>query len=169
MNAKSLTIGGAIVLLLTTWISRVTGLVTDDQLLAAFFGLLAVTVSASVSYLISWSATSGYKRYHWAPKRWRDQDVKRKIFKCAWWSAGIPMSAFGVVILAYAVTGKMLLIGSIIWSVLVALVAFTSPGLRDFVVDNLIPRLKRWAKGKNECGHEALDRPSEAKEFLNQK
>jgi hypothetical protein len=161
LNTKTLTIGGAIVLLLTTWISRVTGLVTDNQLLFAFFALLAVTASAAFSYIISWATTDGYKKYHWPPNRWREQVIKRKIFKCAWWSAGIPMAVFGASILLWSLTGKMLLIGSVVWSILAVLVAVTSPGLRDFVVDSLIPRLKRWAKGKNEIGHEALDRPSE--------
>lgn len=80
------------------------------------------------------------------------------------------MAVFGAGILVCATTGKMLLIGSILWSVLVALVAFTSPGLRDFVVDNLLPRFRRFVKGNKTMGeNEALDRPNEAKEFFNQK
>jgi hypothetical protein len=161
LNAKNLTIGGAIALLLTTWISRVTGLVTDDQLLFAFFALLAITSSATVSYLISWAATDGYKKYNWVPTRWKEQAVKRKIFKCAWVSAGVPMTTFGAAILAASTTGKLLLIGSVLWTILAVLVASTSPGLRDFIVDSLIPRLRKWAKGKHECGNEAMDRPSE--------
>jgi hypothetical protein len=75
------------------------------------------------------------------------------------------MAVFGSGILVCATTGKMLVIGSIIWSVLVALVAFTSPGLRDFVVDNLLPRFRRFVKGNKMIGeNEALDRPHELTE-----
>lgn len=153
MNVKSLTIGGALVLLAVTLIGRVNGLVTDDQLICAFWAIVAVTVSASVSYLISWAATDGYKKYNWPPNRWKDQTVKRKIFKFAWWSAGVPMSMFGAVVLIWSVTGKLLLIGSIGWLLLTACVAVTSPWLWAFVMDSLLPRLKRYARGEGPTIH----------------
>jgi len=161
MNTKTLTIGGILLTALGAWVSRITGLVSDAQLLYAFFALSVVTLSASISYIISWTATDGYKKYNWPPNRWKEQAIKRKIFKCAWWSGGGSMVSCGTVVLICAATGKLLLVYSIIWLILSVMVGATSPGLRDFFVDNLIQRLKRWAKGRNEIGNEALDRPSE--------
>lgn len=76
------------------------------------------------------------------------------------------MLAFGSVVLICTSTGKLLAVYSILWTILSVMVGATSPGLRDFFVDSLIPRIRRWAKGRNECGNEALDRPNE---FLTQK
>jgi hypothetical protein len=188
LNAKSLTIGGAVVLLLTTWLSRVTGLVTDDQLLFAFFALLSVTLSAALSYLISWSVTGGYKKYNWPPNRWKEQAIKRKVFKVAWFTGGGFMAAFGSIVLICATTGKMLAVYAIVWTILSVMVGATSPGLWSFVFDNVLPRLKQWARGSKPVIHydesgnvtkatddgktvftgenEALDRESEAKRVM---
>lgn len=167
MTPRNLTIGigGAVTLLLTTWISRVTGLVTDDQIIFAFFAGLAVTLSAGLSYIISWAATDNYKKYNWPPNRWKEQAIKRRIFKFAWWSAGTPMVLLGAAILTFSTTGKLLIVGIMVWSILAACVAATSPWLWCFVFDNLLPRLRRWARGQdeNEAEAEALSRPPEPK------
>jgi hypothetical protein len=162
LNAKSLTIGGALVLLAVTLIGRLNGLITDDRLLYAFWALLAVTLSAVVSYIISWASTDGYKKYNWPPNRWGEQAIKKKIFKVAWVSAGTPMALFGAVILVATTTGKALIFSGVVWLHFVALVSATSPWLWCFVFDNLMPRLKRWARGDDfEGENEAMDRPSE--------
>ena len=184
MNAKSLTIGGALVLLAVTLIGRFNGLITDYVLLAA----LVVIGCMMASYIISWAATDSYKKYNWAPNRWKEQAIKRKIFKFAWISAGTPMTLFGAVIMVWNFTGKQLLLGSVVWLHFVALVAVTSPWLWPIMMDSLIPRLKQWARGSKPVIHydesgnatkatddgktvftgedEALDRPSEAKRVM---
>jgi hypothetical protein len=161
MNARNLTIGGAVVLCLTTWITRVTGLVTDDQLLYLFWALLIVFGSMTVSYGISWAATDGYKKYNWKPHRWRDQPIKKKIFKFAWWSGGIAMFACGFFALILTSTGVLLAVYSFGWLILCVFVAFTSPWLWSFVFENLIPRMKRRARVRDEAEAEAMSRPNE--------
>lgn len=168
MNLKRMGIGAAAALCLTTWISRVTGLVTDDQLLYVFWALVIVAGSMIVSYGISWTATDGYKRYHWAPDRWKDQKVKKRIFKCAWWSGGVSMFACGCFALLLTTTGMRLAIFSFGWLILCFFVAFTSPWLWAFTNDNFLPRLKRMVRGKrqdeNEAEAEALMRPTDKPE-----
>ena len=165
LNGKVLTIGAAITLALTTWISRLIGLVSDDQLIYLFWSAVIVAGSMAVSYGISWTATDGYKKYNWPPNRWREQAVKKKIFKVAWWSAGISMAACGFFALILTTTGTMLAVYSFGWLILSIFVAATSPWLWAFMADNAIPRVKKWVKGQdeNEAEAEALNRPPEPK------
>lgn len=169
MNTKTLTIGGALVLLITTWISRVTGLVTDDQLLYAFWCLVdfliltgIVLFFAAISYGISWGATEAYKRLYHHQKRWKEEAVKRKIYRCAIWSGGLTMLTCGsLFLLAETLTSKEQVVVGIFWSLASAFVGLSSPFLWRWTFDKLLPRFNRFVTGKATGENEAMDRPSE--------
>lgn len=158
MNTRNLTIGGALSLLIGGAILRYQELITDDFLILTALVLFFMVVS----YGVSWSATQAYKVLNFKPALWSKDTVKRKIYAFSIWSGGLTMLACGsFVLLADNLNRRELAVLTIFWTLACLFVSFTSPFLWRFVFENCLPRLKRWAKGRNECGNEALDRPSE--------
>ncbi len=169
MNAKSLTIGGILMLALSTWASRVTGLVTDEQLLIALnfiiqLGLLGciVLVFTAVSYGVSWGATEAYKRLYHNRKTWAAESVKRKIYRCALYSgAGTMLLCGSFFLLADDLTNKERLIVGVFWLLACLFIGFTSPLVWRWTFDKLLPRFNRYVSGKTDGENEAMDRPGE--------
>lgn len=160
MNARNLTIGGALSLLIGGAILRYQDLITDDFLILTALVLFFMVAS----YGVSWGATEAYKRLYHHPKRWREQGVKRKIYRCALYSgAGTMLMCGSFFLLADNLVTREKLVVGIFWLLACIFVGLTSPLLWRFVFENCLPRLKRWAKGRNETGNEALDRPPEPK------
>lgn len=163
MNAKSLTIGGALVLLAVTLIGRIEGLIADEFLI-----LSALIIGfACLSYIVSWSVTQAYKVLYYQPRSWTQPQVKRDIYRCAIIIGALTMLACGsFFLLAEDLTSREKVVLSVFWCLACAFVGFTSPFLWRFVFDNVMPRLRRWAKGKdeNELEAEALNRPTEKPE-----
>lgn len=172
MNAKSLTIGSIILGLLSVWASRAGGLVSDEQLLSALLFIVNIVVLggvvltfAAISYGISWGATQAYKMLYLKHGTWHQEAVKRKIYRVAVWAAGLIMLACGsFFLLAGDLTTQEKIVVGVFWLLACAFVGLSSPLVWRFVFENLMPRFKRWAKGRHETGNEALDRPSEKPE-----
>lgn len=169
MNAKSLTISGILLTALSVWVTRVTGLVTDDQLLYALGWAIEIAVLGSIfllfaiiSYGVSWGATEAYKRLYHHPKRWKEEAVKRKIYRCAIWSGGLTMLSCGTfLLLADALTTEERIVVGVFWILACAFVGLSSPHLWRWTFDKLLPRFNRYVSGKSDGENEALDRPSE--------
>jgi hypothetical protein len=169
VNAKSLTITGALILALTTWISRVTGLVTDEQLLIALHFIVQLLILgsiilffAAVSYIVSWGATEAYKRLYHQQKRWKEESVKRKIYRCALYSgAGTMLLCGSFFLLAEDLTNKEKYIVGVFWLLACLFIGFTSPLVWRWTFDKVVPRFNRYVSGKTDSDNEAMDRPSE--------
>jgi hypothetical protein len=169
MNARNLTVGGILLTMLSLWGSRVTGLVSDEQLLNALYLIVQIAVLGSVvltfaaiSYGVSWSATQAYKVLYLSPSAWGTPKGKRQIYRFAIWSAGLAMLSCGTFfLLAEDLTTRDKVVVSVFWVMLCALVALSSPHLWRFAFENLLPRLRRWARGRERGENEAMDRPSE--------
>jgi hypothetical protein len=171
LNAKSLSIGGIILLALSTWASRVTGLVTDDQLLIALHFCIQLTLLgciilffAAVSYGVSWGATEAYKRLYHHQKRWKEEGVKRKIYRCALYSgAGTMFLCGSFFLLAEDLTRNEKIVVGVFWLLACAFVGLTSPLVWRWTFDKVLPRFNRYVSGKtDERGeNEAMDRPGD--------
>jgi hypothetical protein len=169
MNAKSLTITGALILALTTWISRVTGLVTDEQLLIALHFIVQLLILgsiilffAAVSYIVSWGATQAYKVMHFRRKTWKHEGVKRKTYRFAIWSGGLAMLICGsFFLLADDLTIQERIVVGVFWLIACVFVGLTSPFLWSWTFDKVVPRFNRYVSGKADGENEAMDRPSE--------
>jgi len=184
VNAKSLTIGGALTALAVGIIYQYGEMITPDFLLLSAL----VVAFVLISYGLSWGATQAYKVLYLNRKTWHKEPIKRKIYRCAIWSASLTMLAFGsAFLLAEDLTVQERVIVSVFWLIACAVVGLSSPLVWTFVFNNLMPRLKQWARGskttviRNEHGkiekviddgktvmpdefaneNEALDRPSE--------
>lgn len=161
MNARSLTIGGALVLLAVTLIGRLEGLITDEFLILAALVLFFVCLS----YVVSWGGTQAYKVLYHKPANWNKEPVKRKIYRCALYSgAGTMLLCGSFFLLADNLTTDEKIVVGVFWLLACAFVGLSSPLVWRFVFENLMPRFKRWAKGRHEIGNEALDRPGERTE-----
>lgn len=158
MNARNLTIGGALSVLIGGAILRYQNLITDEFLILAALVLFFMCAS----YGVSWGATEAYKRLYHHPKRWREQGVKRKIYRCALYSgAGTMLMCGSFFLLAEQLSNTEKFVAGTFWLLACVFVGLSSPLVWRFVFENLMPRLKRWAKGRSETGNEAMDRPSE--------
>jgi hypothetical protein len=158
MNARNLTIGGSLSVLIGGAILRYQDLITDEFLILSAL----VLFFAAVSYLMSWSATEAYKRLYFKPADWAKPLVKKKIYRCALYSGAGTMLLCGTVfLLADGLTPQERTVVGVFWFLGCVFIGLTSPLLWRFVFDNLMPRLKRWAKGRERGENEALDRPSE--------
>lgn len=187
MNAKSLTIGGALTALVVGIIYQYGELITDDFLLLAALVLGAMIAS----YGVSWCATQAYKVLYFKPSDWKKDTVKRKIYRCAMYSgAGTMLLCGSFFLLADGLSNQEKLVVGIFWTLGCIFVGLSSPLVWRFVFDNLMPRFKQWARGsktlvvRNEQGEvekviedgktvftgedEALDRPSEAKRVMDE-
>jgi hypothetical protein len=111
---------------------------------------------------MSWSATEAYKRLYFKPADWTKPLVKKKIYRCALYSGAGTMLLCGTVfLLADGLTPQERAVVGVFWFLGCVFIGLTSPLLWRFVFDNLMPRLKRWAKGRERGENEAMDRPSE--------
>jgi RsiW-degrading membrane proteinase PrsW (M82 family) len=158
LNAKSLTIGGALVLLAVTLIGRFEGLVTDQMLIWA-----AMIVGMAVaSYAFSIGATEYYKRRTFSQKQIEcindphstgcDKE-KRKTHDFAVRSAFLGMVACGVIfVLLEGADWRLAIVIAVFWSFLSAIVGVTAP-----LVYRLLRKRFLTVAGENE----AMDRPSE--------
>jgi len=162
VNPKTLTIGGALVLLVVTLIGRLEGLVTDQMLLWAAM----IIGMATGSYALAIGATEYYKRRTFSQKQIEcindphstgcDKE-KRKTHDCAVRSGFGAMAACGVIFVLLEGAGwRVALVISVLWLIGCMIIGVTTP---------LIYRLfrKRFLSVAGE--NEALDRPNE---LLNQ-
>jgi hypothetical protein len=171
LNAKTLGIGGILLTALSIWASRITGLITDEQLLNAFHFIVNLLVLgsivlffAAISYGISWTITEAYKRLYLHQKDWGKENVKRKIYRCAIWSAGFTMLACGsLFLLAEEVPVKWQIVVGVFWTLACVLVGFSSPIVWKWTFETLLPRFNRFVSGNKTMDNEneALDRPNE--------
>lgn len=159
MNAKNLTIGGALVLLTVTLIGRFQGLVTDQALI--WIALVAGMIAASYASAIG--ATEWFKRANFNqatiecinnPHSTGCDKEKRKTYNFAVRAGGFSMAACGVIfILLEGATWKQAIVIAVFWLFVSWIVGVTSP-----IVWKLFRnRFLRLAEEENE----ALDRPSE--------
>jgi hypothetical protein len=161
LNAKSLTIGGALVLLAVTLIGRFEGLVTDQMLIWA-----AMIIGMAVaSYAFSIGATEYYKRRTFSQKQIDGinnphstgfDKEKRKTHDFAVRSGFGSMAGCGVIfILLEGADWRIGLVIAVFWAFGSMIVGLTSP---------LVWRLcrKRFIKAADEDDeHEALNRPTD--------
>lgn len=164
MNAKSLTIGGALTTLVVACILRYQNLITDDFLLLAALVLFFICVS----YVVSWGATQAYKVLHLKRSTWSKESVKRKIYRFAILSAGLTMLACGSFILLAELSNREKFVIGVFWLLACVFVGLTSPFLWRWTFDKLVPRFNRYVSGKSDDENEALDRPSEAERARNE-
>lgn len=163
MNAKSLTIGGAFTALVVGIIYQYSELITPEFLLLAALVLFFVFVS----YGVSWGATEAYKRLYHHPKRWKEEGVKRKIYRCALYSGSFSMGACGsIFVLVEDMTRAEQIVIGVFWLLACAFVGLSSPLVWRWTFDKVLPRFNRYVVGKkdeNEEEAEALNRPPEPK------
>jgi hypothetical protein len=161
MNAKSLTIGGAFVLLAVTLIGRFNGLITDDFLIIAAI----VVFFACLSYIVSWGATQAYKVLYHKRSTWNKDTIKRKIYRCALYNgAGTMLLCGSFFLLADDLTTQEKIVVGIFWLLACAFVGLSSPLVWRWTFDKLLPRFNRYVSGKKDNygnENEAMDRPSE--------
>jgi hypothetical protein len=166
LNAKNLTIGGAFTVVVAGIIYQYGELITPDFLL-----MTALVVSfVFLSYGTSWTITEAYKRLYLHQKDWGKENTKRKIYRCAIWSAGLTMLACGsLFLLAEGVPVKWQIVVGVFWTLACILVGFSSPIIWKWAFETLLPRFNRFVIGtktidENESEAEALNRPSEKPE-----
>jgi hypothetical protein len=164
VNAKSLTIGGALTTLVVACILRYQNLITDDFLLLAALVLFFICVS----YVVSWGATQAYKVLYHKRSTWSKENVKRKIYACAIISGMATMLVCGSFFILADLTDKEKVVVCIFWGLACTFVGFTSPFLWRWTFDKLVPRFNRYVSGKSDDENEALDRPSEAARVENE-
>jgi ABC-type xylose transport system permease subunit len=158
LNTKSLTIGGALILLAVTLIGRFEGLVTDQMLLwaAMIVGMIFG------SYALAIGATEYYKRRTFSQKQIEcindphstgcDKE-KRKTHDFAFRSGFSSMAACGVIFVLLEGAGwRLAIVIAVFWLIGCAIVGVTVP-----LVYRLVRGRFLQATGENE----ALDRPSE--------
>lgn len=158
MNAKSLTIGGALVLLACGLIARLEGLISDQAL------IWAAMISGMVagSYILSIGGTEWFKRRTFSqlqiecindPHSTGCDKEKRKTYDFAVRSGFISMAACGAIfILLEGADWRMALVIAVFWVFASAIVGVTSPLMWRLFRNRFL-----YAAGENE----ALDRPSE--------
>ena len=162
MNIKSLTISGALTALVVGIIYQYGELITAEFLLFTAVILFFVFLS----YGISWGLTEAYKRLYHHPKRWKEESVKRKIYRCALYSgAGSMLLCGSFFLLAEELTNSEILVVGIFWLMACLFVGLTSPLVWRWTFDKLVPRFNRFVSGKSmDNENEALDRPTEKPE-----
>ena len=173
MNGKALTIGGILLTAFGAWMSRVTGLVTDEQLLLALHLAVQLTLLgciilffAIVSYGVSWGATQAYKVLYHKRGTWTQVPVLRKIYRCALYSgAGTMLLCGSFFLLAEDLTRSEQIVVGVFWLLACLFIGFTSPLVWRWTFDKLLPRFNRYVSGKTDDDdeHEALNRPPEPK------
>jgi hypothetical protein len=158
MNAKSLTITGALILLAVTLIGRFEGLVTDQML---FWAAMVIGMAVG-SYAFSIGATEWYKRRTFSQKQIEcinDQHStdcdkeKRKTYNFAVRSGFLAMAGCGVIfLLLEGATWRHTLVIAVFWLFGSMIVGVTSP---------IVWRVAR-NRFLNVAGeNEAMDRPGE--------
>lgn len=163
MNAKTLTIGGALVLLAVTLIGRLEGLISDQILIWAAM----IMVMVAGSYALSIGGTEWFKRRSFSQKQIDcindphspgcDRE-KRQTYNVAVRSGFASMFLCGVIfILLEGADWKIAVVIAVFWLFGSAIIAVTSP---------LVWRLfrNRFLRLAEENENEALDRPSEKPE-----
>jgi hypothetical protein len=162
LNVRSLTISGALTAFFVGIIYEYGGLITPNFLL-----MVALVVSfVLLSYGTSWTITEAYKRLYLHPKDLVKESVRRKIYRCAIWSAGLTMLSCGsLFLLAEGVPVRWQIVVGVFWTLACLLVGFSSPIIWKWTFETLLPRFNRFAAGDdNESEAEALNRPSEKPE-----
>jgi hypothetical protein len=158
LNARSLTIGGALILLTVTLIGRLEGLISDQILIWA--AMIAGMISGS--YILSIGGTEWYKRRKFSQKQIEcindprssgcDKE-KRQTYNVAVRSGFISMFLCGVIfILLEGTNWRIALVIAVFWLFAAAIVGVTSPLMWRLFRNKFLA-----AAGENE----ALDRPSE--------
>jgi hypothetical protein len=161
LNAKSLTIGGAFTALIAGIIYQYSELVTPEFLLLAALILFFVFLS----YGVSWGATQAYKVLYHNRTTWKQEKVRRKIYRCALYSgAGTMLLCGSFFLLADDLTNQEKAVVGVFWLLACLFIGFTSPLVWRWAFGKLLPRFNRYVAGKtddNEAECEALNRPSE--------
>ncbi len=162
MNAKSLTIGGALTALAVGIIYQYGELITPDFLLLAALVLFLIIVS----YGLSWSATEAYKRLYHHQVNWKKEHVKRSIYRCALYSGAGSMLLCGSIFLLADFDTQQRIVFGVFWTIASLFVGFSSPLVWRWTFDKLLPRFNRFVSGKKDDSgeNEAMDRPSEKPE-----
>jgi hypothetical protein len=157
MNAKSLTITGALTALVVGIIYQYGELITPDFLILAALILFLVFVS----YGLSWTATEAYKRLYFNRTSWKNETVKRKIYRCALYSGAGSMLLCGSVFLLADFDTQQRIVFGVFWTIGCLFVGFSSPLVWRWTFDKVVPRFNRYVSGKTDSENEAMDRPSE--------
>lgn len=144
ISSGNVGIASASAILIGTLIGRLNGIITDQHILTA----LVIMAATCFSYLFSWAFADGYKNYMWPKDKWKELEVKQKIYVAAWLSGTGMMMFVGAALLFTTRDPKIWAYASLAWVALSVFVGVTSSWVWSFVFDNALPRFALWVRGK---------------------